>query len=66
MIRIAITGEACAAIESTMLLGSVAVEPQPDDKGEQLIWLEPHVANKPRLPRGLGESNVTLKLAGET
>jgi hypothetical protein len=48
-----------------MPLGSVAVEPKPDDKGERLIWLELHVVNKLRLLRGPGESysDVILKLA---
>jgi hypothetical protein len=39
-----------------MPLGSVAVEPALNGKGERLIWLEPHVLNKPSALRGPGET----------
>ena len=48
MIRIAITVAAFDAIAATLPVGSVAVEPATDEKGERLIWLEPHVINKLR------------------
>ncbi|HZZ25938.1 MAG TPA: hypothetical protein VFE60_26765 [Roseiarcus sp.] len=40
MIRIAISAEAFAAIEATMPLGSVAVEPAANDRSEREIWLD--------------------------
>jgi hypothetical protein len=52
MIRIAIAAAAFDAIAATLPLGSVAFEPTIDEKGERLIWLEPHVVNKLRLLRG--------------
>jgi hypothetical protein len=41
MIKIAITFEAFEAIASTLPLGSVAVEPELDAKGERHVWLDP-------------------------
>jgi hypothetical protein len=46
MIRISITAEAYAAIAATLPLGSVAVEPEADDKGERHIWLECRFVNR--------------------
>ena len=40
MIRISITIEAYEAIVATFLLGTVAYEPEPNAKGERLIWVE--------------------------
>jgi hypothetical protein len=40
VIRIAITEAAYEAIARTLALGTVAVEPQPNENGERLIWLE--------------------------
>jgi hypothetical protein len=40
MIRIAITAEAYEAIERTLALGTVACEPQPNENGERVIWIE--------------------------
>jgi hypothetical protein len=37
-------------------LGSVAVEPALDEKGERLIWLQPHVLNRLSAMRGKGET----------
>lgn len=48
MIHIDITAAAFEAIARTMLLGSVAVEGEPDDNGARLIRLEPHVVNRLR------------------
>ena len=65
MIRIAITAEAYAAIESTLPVGSVGVEPEAADKGERFIWLDEGVVNKLKFLRGRGESfsDVILRLA---
>jgi hypothetical protein len=35
-------------ISATLPLGSVGFEREPDANGERLIWLEPHVLDKPR------------------
>jgi hypothetical protein len=65
MIRIAISLEAFDAITATLPVGSVAVEPVLDGKGERLIWLALHVVNKLRRLRGPGESysDVIIRLA---
>jgi hypothetical protein len=67
MIRIAITQAAYDAIASTLPLGTVAVEPEVNEKGERLIWLAPNVVDRLRFLRGPGEaySDVILRLAGE-
>ena len=49
MIRLAITAEAFNAIAASLPLGSVAFEPTTEEKGQRLIWLEPHVVNKLRI-----------------
>jgi hypothetical protein len=66
MIRIAITAAAFDALAATLPLGSVAVEPK-NERGEREIWLEPHIVDKLRHPRGAGESysDVILRLAAE-
>jgi hypothetical protein len=51
-IRIAITAAAFEAIAATPPLGSVAVEPKVNGRGEREIWLEPHVLAKLRAMRG--------------
>lgn len=61
MIHIAITRAAFEAIAETMPLGSVAVEPQVDDKGERQIWLEPQQAARPARARE-SYSDVILRL----
>ena len=65
MIRITITSEAFAAIEATLPLGLVAVEPKVNEKGEREIWLDQGVFNRLRLMTGPGESysDVILRLA---
>jgi hypothetical protein len=69
MIRITITAEAFAAIEATLPLGTVGVEPKPNEKGEREIWLDDGALNRLRPMRGPGESysDAILRLAsGET
>jgi hypothetical protein len=39
IIRIAITAEAYEAIAPTLMLGTVACEPQPNENGEHVIWI---------------------------
>ena len=56
MIRIAITAEAYEAIERTLALGTVACEPQPNESGERLIWLEERWLDKLNSIRRSGES----------
>ena len=56
MIRIAITRAAYEAIERTLALGTVAVEPQPNENGERLIWLEERWLDKLNSIRRPGES----------
>jgi hypothetical protein len=65
MVRIAISREAYAAIYATLLLGSVAVEPEANERGERLIWLEDAMADRLGAMRGPGESmsDVILRLA---
>lgn len=41
MVRIAISETAYQAILSTLPSGSVAVEPERDERGQVLIWIEP-------------------------
>jgi hypothetical protein len=65
MIRIAITAEAFDAIEATLPLGTVGVEPTANEKGEREIWLDDGSLNRLRLMRAPGESysDVILGLA---
>lgn len=67
MIRITITAEAYVGIERTLTVGNVGVEREVNEKGEREIWLEPHVLNKLRAMRGLGESysEGIIRLAAE-
>ena len=60
MIKIAISVEAYEAIVSTLPLGSVAVEPELDAKGERHVWLDPTVINRLRALRGPG----IMRIAG--
>jgi hypothetical protein len=46
VIRIAIGAEAFAAIEATMPLGGVAVEPAANVRSEREIWLDEGVLNR--------------------
>jgi hypothetical protein len=65
MIRIAISAAAFDALAATLPLGSVAVEPKVNERGEREISLEPHIVDKLRFLRGPGESygDVILRLA---
>jgi hypothetical protein len=56
MVRIAISGEAFEAIALRLPLGSVGFEPEANERGERLIWLEPNVVDRLRFLRGPGES----------
>ena len=64
VVRISITREAYDAIYVTLLLGSVAVEPEADERGERLIWLEDAMADRLGAMRGPGDSysDVILRL----
>src|SRR5262245_33497639 len=55
-IRIAITPAAFEAIERTLALGAVAAEPQLNERGERLIWLEQRRPDKLNSIRRPGES----------
>jgi hypothetical protein len=69
MIKIAVTPEAFAAIEATLPLGTVGVEPMANEKGEREIWLDDGALDRLRLVRGPGESYSDVILwvaAGET
>lgn len=46
MTRIAISPAAFDAIKATPPLGSVGFEPEPDAKGERLVWLAPTVVDR--------------------
>jgi hypothetical protein len=59
MIKIAVTAEAFAAIEATLPLGTVGVEPKANEKGEREIWLDDGALNRLRLMRGPGRAIAT-------
>jgi hypothetical protein len=67
MMRIAISVEAFRAIERTLPLGSVAIEPHVNDRGERYVWLEPKFVDRLKAMRRAGESysDVILRLAAE-
>jgi hypothetical protein len=56
VIRIAITIEAYEAIVATLALGAVAAEPQLNERGERLIWLQERRLDKLNSIRRPGES----------
>jgi hypothetical protein len=64
MTRIAISIEAYEALVATLPLGSVAYEPEPNAKGERVIWLEEVWLSKLNAARKPGESysDVILRL----
>jgi hypothetical protein len=64
MTRIAITLEAYQALVATLPLGSVAYEPEPNAKGERVIWLEEVWLSNLNAMRKPGESysDVILRL----
>jgi hypothetical protein len=65
MVRIAISQAAFEAIAATLPLGSVAVEPYFNEKGERVVWLEEVWVNRLGAMRGPGESysDIILRLA---
>ena len=56
MIRLAISQAAFEAITSTLPVGFVAFDPEANEKGERLIWLEAAVVDKLGAMRRPGES----------
>jgi hypothetical protein len=56
LVRIAISVEAFEAIARTLPLGSVAVEAEPNERGERLIWLEAAMVDRLGAMRGPGET----------
>jgi hypothetical protein len=64
MTRIAITLEAYQALVATLPLGSVAYEPEPNAKGERVIWLKEVWLSNLNAMRKPGESysDVILRL----
>jgi hypothetical protein len=66
MVQIAITQAAYDAICATLPLGSVAVEPYYNERGERVIWLEAAMVDQLGAMRGPGESysDVILRIAG--
>ena len=54
------------AICATLPLGSVAVEPEANERGERVIWLEDAMADRLGAMRGQGEgySDVILRIVG--
>jgi hypothetical protein len=68
VIRIAISREAYDAIYATLLLGSVAVEPEANAKGERLIWLDDRWVDRLAAMRGpkATYSEVILRIAAES
>jgi hypothetical protein len=65
VIRISITEAAYGAICATLPLGSVAVEPEPNERGERTVWLDDVWVDRLGAMRGPGESfsDVILRLA---
>ncbi len=56
MVRIAISVAAYEATTRTLPLGSVAVEPYFNERGERLIWLKDAMADRLAAMRGPSES----------
>jgi hypothetical protein len=67
MVRIAISQAAFEAIARTLPLGSVAVEPYFNARGEREVWLEEVWIDRLAAQRGPGESYsyVILRLAAQ-
>jgi len=66
MVRIAISPAAFDAICATLPLGSVAVEPCYNERGERTVWLEEVWVNRLGAMRRPGESysDAILRLVG--
>jgi hypothetical protein len=60
MIRIAISSAAFEAIAGTLPLGSVAVEPEANAKGERTVWLEEAWVDRLGAMRGRARGTATL------
>ena len=67
IVRIAISVEPFTAIERTLPLGSVAIEPHANERGERHVWLEPKFVDRLEAMRRPGESysDLILRLAAE-
>jgi hypothetical protein len=65
MIRVTVTPAAYAAIAATLVLGTVAVEPERAQDGSVHIWLDPGVLANLKALRGPRESysDVILRVA---
>jgi hypothetical protein len=65
VICIAISQAAFDAMAATLVLGTVAVEPERAENGDIYIWLDPRVLAKLKALRGPGESysDVILRVA---
>jgi hypothetical protein len=65
MIRIAISVAAYDALVATLPLGSVAVEPYFNERGERVIWIEEVWVDKLAAMRRSGESysDVIMRLS---
>jgi hypothetical protein len=65
MVRIAISQAAFDAVAATLVLGTVAVEPERAENGDSYIWLDPRVLAKLKALHGPGESysDVILRVA---
>jgi hypothetical protein len=48
MIHIALTPAAFGAVVATLPFGSIPYEPQPNEKGERVIWLDENVRTSSR------------------
>jgi hypothetical protein len=66
MVRIAISVAAYEAIARTLPLGSVAVEPYFDERGERTVWFDEVWVDRLGAMRGPDESysDVILRLVG--
>jgi hypothetical protein len=64
VVRIAISVAAYDAISATLPLGSVAVEPYFNDRGERVVWLDEVWVDRLGAMRGPGESysDVIMRL----
>jgi hypothetical protein len=64
MIRVAISQAAYDALVATLPLGSVAVEPYFNDRGERVVWLDEVWVDRLGAMRGTGESysDVSIRL----
>jgi hypothetical protein len=67
VVRISISAEAFEVIARTLPLGSVAVEPEANAKGERAVWLDEVWVDRLAALRGPGESysDVILRLAAQ-